>query len=487
MENRYFKITLFLMFFLSSVFISCSKFLDVNPISEIPEDKMWRNQREVRSGVNELYSSFRAAVQGNLFAWGELRSDNFVVTTDGTSVNQRLINNQLTNDLSVTNWGGLYKTISNANYAIQYIPISEMPSEEDKNDYLAQAYAMRALAYFYAVRIWGDVPVHLEPVKELGNAVFKDRTPKDEVLKNVIFSDLKKAESLINSSNLERKRISKAGILAIQADVLMWMEDYEAADQVIGRLKTLPARWGFQPDMDKMKFTFTTDLNRKIGDDKPNLDEYGSGVNELIFVVHFDLEEDVTSQIYSLFSGSLLLSPKLRNTFITIGNSIPRDIRADNYIRQPSSAPGEFRMHKYAANGSDIPNTSFGNCEIAYPIYRFTDILLMEAECKARMDKFQDALNIISSTVRTRAKVATTTRVASSFASREDLIDYILDERQIELIGEGKRWFDLVRTKRAVKVMEPINGMNSDSQMLFPLNFNILLRNANIKQNPGYN
>lgn len=487
MIYRYNIAALIALILLSTSHISCKKFLDVKPLSEIPESEMWKNQREVRAGVNEIYNSFRSAMRGNIFAWGEMRSDNFVVATDATSVNQRLISNQLTNDLAVTSWTALYKTINNANYAIKYIPGSEIPNDAEKNDYLAQAYAMRALTYFYALRVWGDVPVYLEPVQELDGGTFKDRTPMADVLKNVVYADLKLAEQLIDPTNLERKRISRAGILAIQADVLMWMKDYATAEQVIGRLKTLSTRWAFQPSMEKMKFTFTTDLNRKMGDDRPNADEYGPGANELIFLVHFDLEEDVVSEIYSLFSGAVLLSPKLRDIFVNASNTTPRDTRFDNYLRPAGLVPGEFRMHKYALNGADVSNTTFGSCEIAYPIYRFTEILLMEAECKARLDKFQDALNILSSTVRTRAGVASSTRTANTFASREALVDYILLEKQIEMVGEGKRWFDLVRTGTAVKVMKPINGMSNDHQMLFPLNFNILLRNSNIKQNPGYN
>src|SRR5690606_3578133 len=118
------------------------------------------------------------------------------------------------------------KVISQANYAIKYIPEAEFADDTKKNDYLAQAYAMRALAYFFAVRIWGDVPVYLDPIQSVEEGTFKSRTPRNEVLRDVIFSDLKQAEYLINPLNVERKRISRAGIYAIQADVLMWMEDY---------------------------------------------------------------------------------------------------------------------------------------------------------------------------------------------------------------------------------------------------------------------
>ena len=469
------------------VFASCSNFLDVKPISEIPQDQMWLNQREVRAGINEMYSAFREALRTTYFSWGEMRADNFVVANEGLNTeNERLVINQLTNDMAVTDWAGLYRVISHANYAIKYIPDAEIANDAEKNDYLAQAYAMRALAYFFAVRIWGDVPVYLEPIQSVDGGTFKGRTPMQEVLEEVIYPDLKQAEFLIDPLNVERKRISRAGIYAIQADVLMWMKEYEEADIVISKLNTLTTRWRFEPSMSQLKYMFHTDLNRKLGDDRPNNDEYG-GPNELIFVIHFDLEESNPSQIYSLFSGTFLLSPKLRNRFLAASSASPRDTRFDNFLTSAPLAPGEYRLHKYGINGVTIPNTQFSDCEIAYPIYRFTDMVLLQAECLARMDKFQDALNLLSSTVRQRAGVASATRPVSSFASREALIDYILDERQMELVGEGKRWFDLVRTDRAVRTMQPINGMSNESHIRFPLNFNIMLRNPNISQNPGYN
>lgn len=466
---------------------SCSDFLDVKPISEIPADQMWRNQREVRAGINEIYSAFRDAVRTTYFSWGEVRADNFVVANEGANTeNERLIINQLTNDMAVTNWAGLYKVISHANYAIKYIPFAEIANDAEKNDYLAQAYAMRALAYFFAVRIWGDVPVYLEPIQSVDGGTFKGRIPMQQVLEEVIYPDLKEAEFLVDPLNVERKRISRAGIYAIQADVLMWLEDYEEADIVISKLNTLTSRWRFEPSMSQMNYTFHTDLNRKLGDDRPNNDEYG-GPGELIFVVHFDLEETVASQIYSLFSGNFILSPKLRNRFLAASAATPRDERFDNFLISAPLSPGEYRLHKYGLNGVTIPNTRFSECEIAYPIYRFTDMVLLQAECLARMDKFQDALNLLNATVRRRAGVESLTPPVQRFSSREQLIDYILDERQMELVGEGKRWFDLVRTGRAVKTMEPINGMSNENHTRFPLHFNIMLRNPNISQNPGYN
>lgn len=356
-----------------SIISSCSKFLDAKPISEVPAENMWQNQRDVKAGISEIYSSFRDAMRANFFEWGELRSDNYVLTTEAASDRGKLIANQMTNDMACTNWSSLYKVISNTNFAIKHIPQATLANTAEKNDYLAQAYAMRALCYFYAVRVWGDVPVYLEPVDNLENGVFKSRTSMREVLENVIMPDLKRAEQLVDPASLERKRISRAGIYAIQADVSMWLEDYDSADKIIDKVRTMQSFTGFQPSMEVMKRTFVTDLNNKTSDNDRLRDEYGPGFNELIFVIHFDLRESVSySLIYNLFGAGVLLSPKLTNIFAAAANTTPRDIRFDNFLRVGTTA-GTYRMNKYVTNGSSISFNALSECEMAYPVYRFTD------------------------------------------------------------------------------------------------------------------
>jgi starch-binding outer membrane protein, SusD/RagB family len=60
-----------------------------------------------------------------------------------------------------------------------------------------------------------------------------------------------------------------------------------------------------------------------------------------------------------------------------------------------------------------------------------------------------------------------------------------LDERQFELIGEGKRWWDLVRTDKAVEVMSPINKQTAD-RILFPIFNTHLIENKLLTQNEAY-
>lgn len=473
---------------------SCD-FLELDPISEIPKENMWQNQRDVNAGIAEIYSSFRTAMRTNYFSWGEMRSDNFVLFNELPSEYTNLISNQMTTDLPCSTWASLYKVISNTNFAITHIPSSDITDLTLKNDYLAQAYAMRALCYFYGVRVWGDLPVYLEPVDNIEKGEYKARTSKEQIFKDIIIADLKQAELLINPGNVERKRISRNAIYAIMADAYMWMHEYENAEQIIDKLLSNITYTAFQPDMSELKKTFVDHLNNKVSDNAPTVDEYGPGPNELIFVIHHNVSEaglSNYSHIWTLLGmgsgegSTVVLSPKLQKIYEDANAALPSDIRFDNYLCISGGGRTTYQVHKFIANGTRIPYQNYQNCQMAYPIYRMTDVMLMQAEVKAHLDKWQEALNILGSTVRKRAGVEAKTRPMNSFSSRDQLIDYILDEKQIEQVGEGKRWFDLVRNGKAVQVMNPINGMSREAQTLFPIHQTLINQNSELKQNAEY-
>ena len=127
---------------------SCSDFLDEEPVSEIPADKMWQTARDAKAGVNEIYGLLRTTLRENYFYWGEFRSDNVAPGAPVMADQARVINNLMSTDESCARWTNLYQMINQTNLAIKYVPQISMPDVSDRNDYLGQAYALRALAYF---------------------------------------------------------------------------------------------------------------------------------------------------------------------------------------------------------------------------------------------------------------------------------------------------------------------------------------------------
>lgn len=135
------------------------------------------------------------------------------------------------------------------------------------------------------------------------------------------------------------------------------------------------------------------------------------------------------SYMYQWFTGSgnraAVVSEVLRNKY-----DQEKDLRFPIVTKNYQSG---WELRKYIAG--DISSTLNKTCEVAYPIYRYSDMLLLQAEAQARQSKWEEALDLVKP-IRTRAGLETPS--AADFADEESLVDFILDERQRELVGEGR-------------------------------------------------
>ena len=91
-------------------------------------------------------------------------------------------------------------------------------------------------------------------------------------------------------------------------------------------------------------------------------------------------------------------------------------------------------------------------------------------------------LNII----RLRAGLPAFADEAAAIAMYGDLESAILHERSIVLCYEGHRWFDLVRTGKAIETMGPQNGLSDEDNLVWPIHINSLNKNPNLQQNEFY-
>ncbi|MPN30468.1 hypothetical protein SDC9_177939 [bioreactor metagenome] len=222
---------------------------------------------------------------------------------------------------------------------------------------------------------------------------------------------------------------------------------------------------------------FVEELNGKASDNTPENDEYTT--KELIFLIHFNMDEvgsDGYSYMYQWFTGAGNRACVLSNAFLAkLDNADKRkNIIAQNY-------QNGWELNKFI--GGTISTTLNKTCQVAYPIYRYSDMILLQAEAKVYMGKWEEALDLVKK-VRDRAGLPTPTSM--DFGSEDDIINFILDERQVELVGEGRRWFDLLRSNRWKETMKPINGMEHDGNELFPIHFSHINENPKLVQNSYY-
>ena len=429
----------------------CDRTLTVEPVNEVEEKSAIVDAVSARAALSGLYDALQsdgnnyAYYAGSYLYFTELPSDNIEHTGTFTSYADADAYVTTADNSEVESvWDDIYSSIGRANTLIAKIPSVAQLEESERNDIIGQAYLVRALGYHNLVRMFGGVPIRTEPttsISELGNI---ERATVDQVYTQIL-DDLNKAASLL-SDEFRTLRGSLGAVEALRSRILLYKQDWAgteaAADAVL--------------DMGYELAPVFSDLFDAEGKDTP----------EDIWKVAFTAVEYNLVGYYYLsqrVGGRREIAPTedLVNAFE------PEDIR----LAWTISTDNRGRLY-----GSKIP-TPVGAEDIH--IIRLGEVLLNKAEAQARQGKLSEAVDTYN-LLRERAGVPL--HVFGSDVSTEDeVLSAIWLERRRELALEGDRFFDLVRTGRAVDVL----GMPATRE-LFPIPQNEIDVAPKLVQNPGY-
>ncbi len=437
--------------------------LDKKPISSFSSESFYQNQAQAKAGVYGIYNSLQSVMHTNFSFWGEGRADNVKIKHAGETT--FLQNNTLTASISSADWTALYTLISRANYAIANIPKVFPENNSTANQLIGQAKALRALAYFYMVRIWGDVPLILEPYTQAGDNVFVSRenaeTVLDQVEEDLKFAAANCVDKFGNTT--DRIMFNKGGANGLLTQVYMWRKKYNEAI-VTANLVIANPLYSLVTDMTAWGKMFT--------------DSYST---ESVFEVGYnDTQTNGLRVLYAIGSDAHYTpSAKFMASFE------PGDMRR-GYIYDETQADPKA-IWKYLGKGvSDAVSTPSKQNII---LIRLADIMMLKAEALVKLGgsaNISDALKLLEP-IRKRAGVVpnllTEAQAISMYGSVENAI---LHERSIELCYEGHRWFDLVRTGKAISTMQPINGLSDVRNLLWPISTSTIDKNPNIVQNDFY-
>ena len=467
---------------ISLLFAECKKQLDQQPISDLSSELFWKTAEHALAGNAAIYDGIQKTLSGNFTDWGDARSDNFTYGGTGeTQINVTL--NGLNATTGAANWNNLYTTISRTNFAIKYLPgIAEL-SEIQRNNYLAQAYGVRAYMYFYAVRLWGAVPVRLIPYENIDAVPNLPRTAADSIIDNVIIQDLIKANSLVDKSSINIFELNTGGLLSMLAEVYLWKKDYANVIATTDKLIALN-RYSLAPSANYRDIFVAATTKENIW--TLNWSYLVDGGNAIAGKIG---TSDQTSNYY-IDSVPLL---KWENNKADIRRAINYDTTVANALQRVISIWKFYPVD--VTTGKPIVPARAQN-EAKLPLYRWADILLMRAEALNWANNDKAGAFTLVNQVRTRAKLASLNPV--NYTSQPDVEKAILDERQLELFAEGKRWFDLVRTGRVLSVMDPLirqrqqnlgigqTGFTDARKILWPVSRDALTRDPLVVQNPPY-
>lgn len=439
-KNRVFKFLCLLIVLTSAG--SCKKFLDLQPQDGIIRQNFWKTKEQVQAAVNGVYASLLGGgsdrpIPEYLFLWGELRADLLTPSTGISRDEIDIMNDNILETNSLTNWRAIYRTINYCNTVIDFAP------EVLKNDQtftqqaldasLSEVKAIRALMYFYLVRSFRDVPLVIKSTSSDDQLVQLAKSTGEEVLQQII-KDLSEAEATApltyNNPAFDKGRITRYTVNAIQADVYLWMEKYTEAIAACDKI------------INSGKFGLVEGNSSWF-----NILFANGNSNEGIFEIQFDRQK--LNSFYTMFrtrprflASGVITDPDAGIYKADLLDPTNKDIRGDG----AAARFGDGLIWKYIG----IDDNSLRVQEESYAhwfVYRYADILLMKAEALNLTGNGQEALNIVDR-IRQRGRALPQSAQNVDPSNTEAVADYILEERAREFAFEGKRWYDVLRNAK---------------------------------------
>ena len=390
-------------------------------------------------------------------------------------------------------WTVCYSGINRANTVLQFVDGVEEMSEATKTLYKAEATTLRSLYYCLLWKYWGNIPFYEENLK---SPYFCDQIDHDAVYANVI----KNLEDVIALNILPMKaatgnegRVTKAMVYMLYTEMVMYQKDQSRYSTALGYMKEIISSGQYA-----------------LVDDFAGIWlESGEWGPESIWEINYISEGGVRSwgnsiaiggEVYSVLCGI----PAEKGTefqegwgFGTIAKSAydmydDTDIRRDggilNFEKYATEHPGATYTPRWQDTGyfnlKYLPykggnhgyladdNLNYGN---NFRYYRYAETLLNAAELSNLLG--QDGTSYLKQ-VRDRAHSQDTGTT----------YDDIIEERHKEFVGEGKRYWDLVRSGQAASVLtsarheyRPNNW--SESKKYWPIPQSEMDKDPNLQQN----
>lgn len=345
-------------------------------------------------------------------------------------------------------WSQIFAVINGANNVIE--KVNALPegtiTPAVKNQYVGEAYFIRALAFFDLARAWGNIPIVLKPTISPNDFKGIGQSNQKQVYQQVL-NDLDEAEGLLPATT-NRNRITQKTVYALKARVHLYNEDWQKAIDYSSRIIS---------DSNYELVSWSTILS--------NLN-----TRESIFELAF------SSADQSAHFGSWS-SKDYRNQFAPG----PDIFQALQETDQAGDRKALIADNSSAAIRNYFVQKLYWRSTGENPTYilRLAEQYLIRAEAYLKIPTPNVALALQDlNAVRERAKAATPV-----ITNSEQLLTAIAEERKLEFVLEPHRWFDLVRTKKAGEVL----GITNPNLWIFPIPFNDLEVDDDLVPNPGYN
>ena len=503
----------------SLLFTGCAD-LDQTSISSIDKDNFYQSKEDIETAINGIYQAFTidgfyGMYNNQSIYFNDLQSDYVKAGAQTNSAHIRELSNfaiQPTNLFVGYAWKEHYMAINRANVVIEKVASASFLDDQRRQNYTNEARFLRGLVYFNLVRYFGGVPIILHDGEGEGAA----RNSVDEVYHQIV-EDLTAAEGLPSDyTTLDGKASSLAASALLSKVYLVWAQtsspegqssqrdfyqkSINYADKVInsGKYKLLD------------KFIDNWSVDKKNG-------------AEHIFSVEHDrtINANVTGHCTFATNWSDSEPVLLATSDKYYEQTDPKDQRRDGSwakrIYNPNTGTDfEFtipRFRKYIDSLNFANPASSGNAagqSTNTVIIRYAEILLIKAEAENELNGPTDAAYDAINQVRRRAywspylNIQNTPSDGSdlelSGLTQEQFRERLREERRLEFVLEGQRWFDLIRWHILVKYVKSNTPTDAETlgtkttkiqnvskkNYLLPLPQEQIILNPNLEQNWGY-
>lgn len=418
----------------------CNSWLDLLPTNDQTTDRYWESKEEVEAVLASAYVQLRTtACQERYVLWGELRGDGIALNS-ATSNAAKIKNLDILTTNTVSQWSAFYTAIGYANSVLKYGPtvLDKDPTftQELMNSYAAEAVFIRSLCYFYLVRTFNNVPLVTEPYVDDSQDYAVASSPEADVLAYLVTdleNNLNRCKTGYESDQSNpwqnKGRVTRWAYHALLADIYLWQGNYGRCIHHCDELEK----------SQKFRLMEKEDWFKNF---------YPGNTDENIFELQWSRSVDnSTSSFYNWYMNGENASPL--STYIISDKSkelftetLERDVRGDNgSYRDATGKIWKFGGTDFKNVGGSIRPYQDNN----WIFYRYADIRLMKAEALVMQGDLQGAKDIVQDEIRFRAGYKTQINLP---ANEYDGLMMVMQERQREFIGEGKRWFDILRVAK---------------------------------------
>ncbi|MCO4292700.1 RagB/SusD family nutrient uptake outer membrane protein [Solitalea sp. MAHUQ-68] len=463
--------------FLTLSFTACKEdFLDKAPLDELSDQTFWKSEKDAQMALNSCYRNglygfwevlYLDAMADN--AYSQFAWDGFQKLGNGTMdagyVDQ---NNFFT-----------FKDIRSCNEFLAGVEKIQFADPAKKEAMKAEARFIRAMAYFYKVQFFGDVPLMTTPLSLQESNI--PRTPKAEVVKFILDELGAIANALPNKASSSGK-VSKAAVLALKARVELsegkFAEAAASSQQVIsmGNYNLFPnyESMFWMANQGNNEVIFDRQYMANAGDNTmwdmgahlPNSEGGWSSIDPTQSLVdEYECTDGKVKELSSLYNPQnpyVNRDPRMSATIIYPGadwrgslfNSLDKN-SADYYNNSDNASETGYNLRKYmdpAATGDDVWN--WGTNAI---LIRYAEVLLTYAEAKIEQNQIDASVYNAIDAVRQRAGMPVVDRTV--YSNQDKLRELIRRERRVEFAMEGFRWFDLKRWNQLEKIGTPVYGV----------------------------